>query len=258
MKYNCFHIFTPSFLNPEVAYPSGLLIDMKYYKDKFYGSKAWQIKREAILARDGYQDQLEKRVGRNVEADVVHHIFPSHQYPEYRLCDWNLISISEETHKELHTPFGELSLTGERLKQETAEKNNIKYSKLILIIGLPGSGKTTLAKRILGDGLCYDLDYIAKAFRLGKSETTPAIKLANGMVKAFANNAQLQSSRVIVIRTAPKIEEVIKMNPDEIIVCNKVYAPKKHKKLSVGEMKERIQECIEYAEANDITVKIHE
>ena len=35
-----------------------------------------------------------------------------------------------------------------------------------LIIGLPSTGKTSYAKNHLRDGLCYDLDYLASAFRL--------------------------------------------------------------------------------------------
>ncbi|MFR3430829.1 MAG: hypothetical protein ACLTTH_12420 [Holdemanella porci] len=38
--------------------------------------------------------QISKRYGRRVEAEVVHHIYPADEYPEYRFCDWNLISIA--------------------------------------------------------------------------------------------------------------------------------------------------------------------
>ena len=135
-------------------------------RDVFYSSKKWKEKRAHILRRDGYQDQLEKRAGRTIPATMVHHILPREQFPEYAFSDWNLISLSDESHRELHTIYGNLSEAGERLKQETARANGIKLSTVTLVIGLPGTGKTTLVKQNIKDGLAYDLDYIAAAFCL--------------------------------------------------------------------------------------------
>lgn len=39
--------------------------------------------------------------GRTIEATIVHHIYPSKEYPEYAWCDWNLISVSQATHNKL-------------------------------------------------------------------------------------------------------------------------------------------------------------
>ena len=226
-------------------------------RDKFYGTAKWKKKREHILKRDGYQDQLEKRAGRTVPAETVHHILPREQYPEYAYSDWNLISISNETHKELHTIYGNLSEAGEKLKQETARANGIKLSIVTLVVGLPGSGKTTLVKQNLKDGLCFDLDYISAAFCLSHpgKDILPARKMANSMVRSFAINVRKYAQRSYIIRTAPKVEEVIALEPDRIIICTKMYKPENLKKIeNVEEKKERIMEIEEWAKANDLEV----
>ena len=66
-----------------------------------YKTKRWKKKRESILRKDGYLCQISKRYGRRVEAEVVHHIYPADEYPEYRFCDWNLISVSVGEHNKL-------------------------------------------------------------------------------------------------------------------------------------------------------------
>ena len=92
----------------------------------FYISEKWQRKRMSVLRRDGYQDQVEKRYGKIREATIVHHIFPLDDYPEYRLADWNLISVSMGTHNKLHDrETDELTELGVELLRRTARKNNI-------------------------------------------------------------------------------------------------------------------------------------
>ena len=86
----------------------------------------WQKKREHILKRDGYQCQLSKRYGKNIQAEMVHHIFPRSEYPQYALSDWNLISLSLHEHQTLHGDNGELSEKGIWLLRRTAAKNNIE------------------------------------------------------------------------------------------------------------------------------------
>lgn len=90
--------------------------------DRFYKSKAWKHKRNAILRRDGYMDQIARRYGKQREATIVHHIFPFDAYPEYALKDWNLISVSLASHNKLHNPDGTLSREGEDLLQRTKRK----------------------------------------------------------------------------------------------------------------------------------------
>ena len=219
----------------------------------FYLTAAWKQKREHILRRDKYTDQLELRAGRRVPATMVHHILPREEYPEYALSDWNLISISDETHRELHTIYGNLSSAGQELMRRTAEANGIKLSKLTLVVGLPGTGKTTLVKRMLGDGLAYDLDYIAAAFKLSaKTDSRAARRMANNMVRSFAANARNYSSHLFVVRTAPDIEELTAIDPDEIIVCERVYSHQRQRDIDLAEKKNKIAELKAYAEANEI------
>lgn len=46
--------------------------------------------------------QISKRYGKQVQAEVVHHIYPADEYPEYGFCLWNLISLSRAAHNRLH------------------------------------------------------------------------------------------------------------------------------------------------------------
>lgn len=117
-------------------------------QDKWYSAQRWKDKRAKILRRDGYKDQLEARIGKNVEANTVHHILPRDKYPQYAWEDWNLISVSEHTHRfELHDKYGNLTEAGKLLMYETAHANDIKLCEVILICGMPASGKTTLAMK---------------------------------------------------------------------------------------------------------------
>ena len=67
-----------------------------------YYSKRWHRLRERILKRDNYQCQYNKRYGRLVQANTVHHIYPAELYPQYEWCEWNLISLSKEAHNIMH------------------------------------------------------------------------------------------------------------------------------------------------------------
>lgn len=67
-----------------------------------YKTTKWKKKRAHILKLDGYVDRIEKRYGKTIEANLVHHIYPADEYPEYAWADWNLISVSAATHQKLH------------------------------------------------------------------------------------------------------------------------------------------------------------
>lgn len=67
-----------------------------------YKNRKWIEKRKHILKRDGYVCQESKRYGQIVEAQHVHHIYPVELYPELRLENWNLISLSQSQHNEMH------------------------------------------------------------------------------------------------------------------------------------------------------------
>ena len=91
--------------------------------EQFYQSGICKRKRAMILRRDGYMCQLSKRYGKRVEAEVVHHIFPLEAYPEYALCNWNLIALSKAAHNKLHDRItNELTDEGKKLLRGVAIK----------------------------------------------------------------------------------------------------------------------------------------
>lgn len=101
-----------------------------------YKNPRWEAKRKSILRRDGYMDQLAKRYGKMREAEVVHHIFPRLEFPEYQWEDWNLISLSLSSHNHLHDRVtDELTEAGAELLRRTARRQGIpipeKYQKEI-------------------------------------------------------------------------------------------------------------------------------
>ena len=77
-------------------------------------NKRWWRLRERALKRDGYRCQESARYGKREAAEVVHHIWPAEDYPEYAYCLWNLVSLSAANHDKMHdritrrlTPLGE-------------------------------------------------------------------------------------------------------------------------------------------------------
>lgn len=67
-----------------------------------YYCKRWRQLAAKAMRRDGYMCQISKRYGKRVPAEVVHHIYPADEYPEYGYCLWNLISLSRAAHNRLH------------------------------------------------------------------------------------------------------------------------------------------------------------
>ena len=67
-----------------------------------YKCKRWRDLAEKAMRRDGYKCQMSARYGKNVDAEMVHHIYPVDEYPEYAYCTWNLISLSRAAHNRLH------------------------------------------------------------------------------------------------------------------------------------------------------------
>lgn len=85
-----------------------------------YQSSKWKKKRIKILKLDGYKCRIARMFGRTEEAKTVHHIYPADEYPEYAWCDWNLISVSLESHNKLENRrTGELTKLGMELQRRT-------------------------------------------------------------------------------------------------------------------------------------------
>lgn len=131
---------------------------------------------------------------------------------------------------------------------------------ITLVIGLPGTGKTSYAKNHLRDGLCYDLDYLASAFRLRnphEERHDAAIRMANDIAFGFYRNAREYAENIIIIRAAPSIEEVEEIKPDKIIVMQHEYQTKRavtiqHKRTR---LLGRIYDVIQWASRNKIILE---
>lgn len=67
-----------------------------------YKARRWERLRAQVMRRDGYRCQLSKRYGKAVPADLVHHIYPVDEFPEYAFEPWNLVSVSRAAHNKLH------------------------------------------------------------------------------------------------------------------------------------------------------------
>ena len=95
-----------------------------------YQSRKWDRVRARILRRDKYICQVSKRYGKIIEANLVHHIFPVDDYPEYQWEEWNMISVSKAVHNRLHDrTTNKLTKEGVALLERTAEKRGIPPDK---------------------------------------------------------------------------------------------------------------------------------
>ena len=233
--------------------------------DEFIWSEQWRRKAHSILRRDGYIDQyILKTTGRMIEANLVHHILPRDEFPQYAMEDWNLISLNKRTHSRIiHTIKGKLTNEGRKLMMETAFKQGIKLHEKILVIGKPGSGKTTWVKDHMGpEAIVYDLDHIAAAFRLKEAHAerhNGARRMANALFKAFAARAGEYASRIFLIRTAPTTEELAQIKPDEVILCLGRYDIRRRKdfqEVDQEAMEKRIEDAKRFCELNSIPFRM--
>ena len=89
-----------------------------------YNTSKWKRLARAIMRRDNYMCQLSKRYGKRVPAEVVHHIYPADEYPEYAYQPRNLIALSRAAHNRLHDRNTN-ALTAEGIALMTRAKRNI-------------------------------------------------------------------------------------------------------------------------------------
>ena len=125
-----------------------------------------------------------------------------------------------------------------------------------LVIGLPGTGKTTYCKEHLGNGLCYDLDAIASAFRLNEphEEYHPASRdMANDLLTGFLYHARGYRLDLFIIRTAPSKEEICEIQPDKVVVCWTKHTDRRAD--NEEETTRRIRDAVNYCEMNGIEVE---
>lgn len=231
--------------------------------DEFYKSRRWQAKRRHILLRDNWIDQVAKRDGVTLEADTVHHILPREEWPQYQWEDWNLIAVNGRiTHKgRLHEKYsGKLTKFGQQLMRETALANGIRLRTMTLVVGMPGSGKSTWTKRHLQGGLVYELDAVACAFRLTvphKEEThAGARRMAAALRRGWLEHAKDYASNLFVVRTAPDDEELSEIQPDRIVVCTKQWTERPYR-YDREEYRRQIQNVIDWASDNGVALEYY-
>lgn len=91
-----------------------------------YHEPKWENLRKQALIRDGYIDRYLMRFGKMRNADVVHHIFPVKEFPEYQYCLWNLISVTKGTHSSFHnSKTQELTEIGQDVLRRLCKKRNM-------------------------------------------------------------------------------------------------------------------------------------
>lgn len=95
--------------------------------DQFYNSKRWRKHAAAIMSRHNYIDQVQRRYGRIIQAEMIHHALPLDDFPEYAFSDFNLIPVSRATHRSLHNDDGSLSIAGIDLARRIARRAGIHY-----------------------------------------------------------------------------------------------------------------------------------
>lgn len=239
--------------------------------DPFYNSERWQHLRMAILKRDRFMCQDSKRYGQMVPAEMVHHIFPREIFPEYQWEPWNLISLSNKAHEQMHfRTTKELTKKGMEWLIRTARKQGIsldnidaalkqqeRETKRVLVIGLRGTGKTTYCREHMGDDcLVYDLDAIASSFRLKREHEEvfdPARFIANDYLFEFIKKCEeYKIKKIFIIRAAPKLEELERIRPDQVVHCHTRHVPRPMKNELEARM--RIDETLKWCEEKEVEV----
>lgn len=82
-------------------------------------NKRWRRLRERVLREQKWCQEAE-RYGVRLQAEVVHHVWPAEDYPEYAYCRWNLVALTTENHDRMHDRFTrKLTPLGERWRRRT-------------------------------------------------------------------------------------------------------------------------------------------
>lgn len=82
-------------------------------------NKRWRRLRERVLREQKWCQESE-RYGVRRPAEVVHHVWPAEDYPEFAYCRWNLVALTAEAHDRMHDRLTrKLTPLGERWRRRT-------------------------------------------------------------------------------------------------------------------------------------------
>lgn len=200
---------------------------MREFAREFYSSTAWKKCREAYKKSRGYLCEECLRKGKYVPGEIVHHkvhIDLDTITDPNVLLNWdNLEVLCRECHAKEHDNSKKRYKINKDGTASLREKKDEKTYR-VLVCGLPGTGKTVYTRSNLGNGVAYDLDAIASAFRLRmphEERHQGSREMANSLLHWFVLNAK--GNRIFIIRTAPTIEEFDYIMPTQVVICSMVY-----------------------------------
>ena len=104
--------------------------------------------------------------------------------------------------------------------------------------------------------LVYDLDAIAAAFRLNEPHAEyheGSRRMANDLLASWAEHAQDYARKIIVIRSAPSVEEAEALNPDKIIYMTRRYIDRDTG--NETQALKRISDLIQWANAQGVPIQ---
>lgn len=96
--------------------------------EKFYTSTKWRKMAARVLSHYNYQDQVKKRYGKMIQAEMVHHALPAEDFPEYFFEPKNLVPVSRSTHRGLHNDDGTLTAAGVDVARRAARNIGVDIS----------------------------------------------------------------------------------------------------------------------------------
>lgn len=67
-----------------------------------YTTGRWERLRDRAFRRDKFRCRECLRYGKVRDAERAHHAWPAEEYPEYRWCLWNLVSLCRSCHDAMH------------------------------------------------------------------------------------------------------------------------------------------------------------
>ena len=131
-------------------------------------------------------------------------------------------------------------------------------TSVVLVCGYPGAGKTTWVRNHLGDGIAYDLDALAAAFRLREPHEErhdAARRMANDLLCGFLNSAGQYSDNVFVIRTAPWLDEMDDIAPRRVVMMLHRYV---NRPCDADGLQNRLRDVEQWCVENDVPLTIVE